>query len=222
MRKPTRSVVTEEIYEIIKDQILQHKLQPGDKINIDQLARELEVSNIPIRESLSRLVAEEFVTAVPFKGMYVTHMSMKELDEIFELRLTLELLALRKAFTFLDKEKIMVTLAEWRATVFPKDQTLEQTLQTVAGMNEAVHGLYLNRCGNDTLQQLIKTYIERIQRYYLVIHPDIQKDLLQTEHSEHLQVLAALAEEDLELAAEQLEIHLMNSHARTRGYFSKA
>jgi hypothetical protein len=71
-------------------------------------------------------------------------MSLKELDEIFELHLTLELLALHKAFEFLDKEEIMVTLAEWRATVFPKDQTLEQTLQTVAGMNESLHGLYLS------------------------------------------------------------------------------
>jgi DNA-binding GntR family transcriptional regulator len=114
MRKITRTVVTKEIYEMIKEQILQHQLEPGEKINIDQLARELEVSNIPIRESLSRLVAEGLVMAVPYKGMFVTHMSLKELNDIFELRQSLEPLALRKAFHSLPKAEIHKVLKKWQ------------------------------------------------------------------------------------------------------------
>ncbi|WNQ13993.1 GntR family transcriptional regulator [Paenibacillus aurantius] len=222
MRKPTRSVVTEEIYEIIKENILNHKLIPGEKINIDQWSRDLEVSNIPIREALSRLTAESLVAAVPFKGMFVTHMSLKELDEIFELRVPLELLALKKAFDSLDRKEIDKLLGEWRVASFPSDQSLEVALQTVAEMNDKLHGLFLNRCGNETLSQLIKQYIERIQRYLLVLHPDIQKGFLLTEHNEHLQVLEALAEGNIHQAAERLETHLRNSHLRTRKYFTES
>src|SRR5690242_2676186 len=67
-----RNVLTQEIYNLLKEQILSHTLPPGDKINIDQIARDLDVSNIPIREALSRLTADGFVRMVPFKGMFVT------------------------------------------------------------------------------------------------------------------------------------------------------
>ncbi|NOU93198.1 GntR family transcriptional regulator [Paenibacillus sp. LMG 31456] len=219
MRKLTRSVMTEEIYNIIKEFILNHRLKPGDKINIDQLARELEVSNIPIRESLSRLIAEGLVTAVPYKGMFVMHMSVKELDDIFELRRTLELLALRKAAVIIEKEHILDMLKDWESVTFTQEQTLEEALLTLAKMNDDLHGMYLKHCGNDMLRQLVEQYIERIQRYLLVLHPDIQKDLLQIEWSEHLQVLSALSEGNVELAVERLEHHLNNSQSRTRRLF---
>lgn len=219
MRKITRTVVTKEIYEMIKEQILQHKLEPGEKINIDQLARELEVSNIPIRESLSRLAAEGLVMAVPYKGMFVTHMSLKELDDIFELRQSLEPLALRKAFHSLPKAEIQKVLKKWQNSTLPHDQSFKEALKIIAAMNEDVHGLYLDRCGNDTLYQMVHQFIERIQRYLLVLLPELQIDILSQEWKEHLEVLAALGEGDLEQALVSLEQHLNNSRIRTSALF---
>lgn len=220
MRKPTRSVITEEIYDIIKEQILTSSLKPGEKINIDHLARQLDVSNIPVRESLSRLAAEGLVISTPFKGMFVTHMSLQELDEIFELRQSLELLALRKASSSLNQEELEKLLASWKAFTIPADQPFDEALQTIVKMNEQFHGLYLERCGNKTLKQLIENYMERIQRYHLVLHTDLQKELLQTELNEHLKVLESLAAGRQEEALSLLEDHLRHSHRRTRELFS--
>ena len=221
MRKINRRVVTEDIYKLVKKQILHQQLKPGEKINIDQYARELDVSNIPIRESLSRLIAEGFVTAIPYKGMFVTHMSIRELDEIFEIRHSLELLALKKAFPSLDKTLIQHVMAKWeeRAATFSKEQSNEQVLKTIAQMNDEFHGLYLTHCGNDTLNQVIKLYIERIQRYLSVLLPEMHHDILRLEWLEHEQVIKALAEENQDKAIKMLEQHLSASHIRTKELF---
>ncbi len=68
-KKPLgRYVLTDELYALLKRQILSHEMTAGDKINIDKLARDLGVSNIPIREALFKLSSEGFVTVVPSKG----------------------------------------------------------------------------------------------------------------------------------------------------------
>jgi DNA-binding GntR family transcriptional regulator len=219
MRKPKRSVVTDEIYEIIKEQILSHKLEPGSKINIDQLARELEVSNIPIRESLSKLVAEGLVTSVPYKGMYVMHMSLQELDEIFELRRTLELLALQKSLAVITREQLVLLLEQWRSVSLPAEQAVDDILLHVNLMNEQIHGLFLEHCRNESLKTLVENYIQRIERYLELIRPNIHRDLLLAEQEEHLGILAALVDGNHQLALEQLERHLINAHNRTRELF---
>jgi len=86
-------------------------------------------------------------------------------------------------------------------------------------MNEDVHGLYLDRCGNDTLYQMVHQFIERIQRYLLVLLPELQIDILSQEWKEHLEVLAALGEGNLDQALVSLEQHLNNSRIRTSALF---
>jgi DNA-binding GntR family transcriptional regulator len=55
MRLPRRQVLSDDVYDAIKAQLLANRLPPRGKINIDELARELSVSNTPIRQALSRL-----------------------------------------------------------------------------------------------------------------------------------------------------------------------
>jgi DNA-binding GntR family transcriptional regulator len=221
MKTLNRFVLTDEIYTILKEQVMSHALTPGEKINIDQMARELKVSNIPIREVLSRLVSEGLVRFVPFKGMFVTHMSLKELDEIFELRIELESLALRKAFSFLpcnELEIVRLQMDEWK--VLGKQQG-ESVLQLISHMNDALHGLILRHCGNHNLQQLVMTYIERIQRYIAYIHQDIKSTVVMDEEwDEHLTIINEILRGNLESSVQALVNHLIKSHERTRPFFS--
>jgi DNA-binding GntR family transcriptional regulator len=63
-----RVVLGDQVYEAIKERILDQAYAPGEKLNIDRLVREFEVSSTPIREALTRLVAEGLVSAAPFVG----------------------------------------------------------------------------------------------------------------------------------------------------------
>jgi DNA-binding GntR family transcriptional regulator len=216
----SRYVLTDEIYALLKEQIITHTLTPGEKINIDQLSRELEVSNIPIREALSRLTAEGLVRMVPFKGMYVTNISLEDLDEIFELRMELESLAIRKAALEIPESSlsdIEQAMGQWREL---KPQQFDKKLQIISDMNRGIHGLILDYCGNQTLKQLVGMYIERIERYLIYIHQDLDLRFIEEEWNEHMQIVHYLQQKETSSAETALKEHLKKSHDRTRSYFT--
>lgn len=218
-KKLKRYVLTEEIYRLIKRHILNHEWPPGKKINIDELARELGVSNIPIRESLSRLATESLVTFIPYKGMFVTEMTARDLDEIFELRIHLELLALEKAIDVIPDDALS-RLEQVLLDIKEEMQEKASVIDGVRRMNESLHGLILDHCGNDTLRRLVRGYIERIERYIIRVHRDIEEDHSLIEWEEHREIVNPLVNRDVVRAKEALQRHLVQSHRRTRPYFT--
>jgi DNA-binding GntR family transcriptional regulator len=215
-----RHVVTTEIYSIIKEQIISQGINPGDKINIDQLAREYQVSNIPIREALSRLSAEGLVQMVPFKGVFVRKISLVEFDEIFEIRIQLESLAVKKATPIIPETELN-SLYNKMLSVKADDSTSRiARLELIAKMNEDLHGMILRYCANKNLEVLVNLYIQRIQRYLINIQKDFSHQHIELDWKEHLEVLRNMQLRDTKAAAKAIKDHLTSSHQRTREFFS--
>lgn len=211
----SRFVLADEIYSILKRQINTHELTAGSKINIDQLARDLEVSNIPIREALTRLSAEGLVQTVPFKGMFVMNMSIKELDEIYELRIALESTAVRKSVQVIPEEELDSLVRQMKLWAVSDNLGMEEKLELVSLLNDGLHGMILKHCGNEMLSMLIHTYIERIQRYLSYVHYDIESEFVQLEWQEHMAIISGLVARDAERSVSTMKAHLEASRART-------
>ncbi|MDF2960651.1 MAG: transcriptional regulator, GntR family [Paenibacillus sp.] len=218
-KKLSKYVLTDEVYKIIKEQILSLELAPGDKVNIDKLARDLEVSNIPIREALSRLSSEGFVDMIPYKGMFVTPMSLKDLIELFELRIHLETLAVEKAAEVIPEKELLKIKEKMDSFSKVKPASDNEFLQYVFEMNEILHGMILNYCGNDMLQNIVSGYIERIQSYLVFLQKNMNIDHSQIEWEEHAQILHHLMERNVQEASLAVRRHLQNSLERTKIYF---
>ena len=77
-------------YRKIKAAILKHEIVPGERLSHDELVLRLKISQTPIREALSRLVQEGYVTQVTNRGYRVSEMTAEEVVELFDLRQTLE------------------------------------------------------------------------------------------------------------------------------------
>lgn len=214
-----RYVLTDEIYALLKEKILNHNITPGGKINVDQLARDFEVSNIPIREALSRLTSEGLVNMVPFKGMYATEMTLQDLDEIFEIRMELEGLAIRKAAAKMPEAVIDDLKKSMQSLSGKKPKGSEETIRLIAEMNTSLHGLILDYCDNHSLKQLIQAYIEKIQRYLSFIQQGMGEQVIEEEWNEHMLVVEGLASGNFEAAEQALLQHLKQSHIRTRNFF---
>jgi DNA-binding GntR family transcriptional regulator len=217
-KKLNRYVLSEEIYSIIKQKIMNQEFAPGDKINIDQLARDLGVSNIPIREVLGRLLSEGLVTTIPFKGMFVTHLSVTELKEIFEIRQELEAYAISKAIQRIPKDKLykltLILSPPTEGSTAPAEA--KDGLNTIIEINENLHGLILSHAGNDTLCHLVRDYIQKIQRYLSLMNQPIEQSLVEAERTEHLKIVHALLADDEEKAVQSMKEHLQSSYRRTR------
>ncbi|UKS30865.1 GntR family transcriptional regulator [Paenibacillus sp. HWE-109] len=218
--KISRVNLTEEIYRIVKEDILSHKLKSGEKINIDQLARQLEVSNIPIREALSRLQSEGFIHVIPFKGMFVTMMSLKDLNELYEIRLQLEPLAVEKAALRLPVD-ILERLQDTMESLHDNPPSAENGLEVVDQMNTSIHGTILAYCDNANLANLVRGYMEQVQRYLSFIQLTLDVDTTKVEWEEHQAILQKLRERDSQGAAEAMSIHLRNSQKRTNELFMR-
>ncbi|WP_254450247.1 GntR family transcriptional regulator [Cohnella herbarum] len=217
----SRYVLTDQLYLLIKNQILSHVMQAGDKINIDKLARDLGVSNIPIRESLFRLASEGLVTIVPFKGMFVAEMSLKDIDEIFEIRQSLEELSVRKAVSRVPKELLRQLLREIQsedgeAQTDGSEEVEQGQEDAISRMNEGLHGTILQYAKNENLKQTVTFLIERIHRYLKLHHYRIE---FRAEKLEHEAIIQALLDEDAEKAVQAMRLHLQHSHRRLRDNF---
>jgi DNA-binding GntR family transcriptional regulator len=213
-----RKLITEEIYTSIRDQILSYTLSPGEKINIDQLARELNVSNIPIREVLSRLASEGLVHVTPYKGVTVAEMSLTDLDELYELRIELEGYATRKATQLIPEAEINWLDQEMKRAYISIDHA-QGNLETVMKMNEQLHGTILRYTHNQNLSKLINLYLQRIERYLIFARRELEIGTVKKEWDEHHEILNYLKERNNQMAEKSMRTHISNSHQRTRSFF---
>src|SRR6201985_261804 len=89
--------LAEKAYETLHTAIITGALRPGARLPIEELAEHLDMSPMPIREAVRRLDAVGLVDNVPPRGARVTELSVTELGEVYEVRISLETLAIRRA-----------------------------------------------------------------------------------------------------------------------------
>ncbi len=96
--RPKRSTLVDDVYDTLRAAVLEHTLAPGDRLNIDAYARELDVSPTPLREALARLESEGLVRKRPLAGYTVSPLLTRaEFHDMFDMRLLLECAAARWA-----------------------------------------------------------------------------------------------------------------------------
>ena len=87
--QPLREVVCETLREAIRDGIL----EPGERLMEIQIAEELGVSRTPVREAIRKLELEGYVVMLPRRGTYVANLSIKDINEVYEIRASIDALA---------------------------------------------------------------------------------------------------------------------------------
>lgn len=84
------TTVAERVYQLLKRDILHAILQPGEALNEKVLAAKYHSSRTPVREAIMRLQQEDLLRIVPNKGYFVGHLTMHDIDDLYELRPELE------------------------------------------------------------------------------------------------------------------------------------
>src|SRR5581483_7958455 len=107
--------LAEKAFDTLHAAIITGQLRPGARLPIEELAEVLEMSPMPIREAVRRLDAAGLVENIPHRGARVTELSIADLVEVYEVRLAVEVLAVRRAaerFTDADAERARQSLYE--------------------------------------------------------------------------------------------------------------
>ena len=96
----------DQTYDIIKNMIIVREIEPGKKINEEQLAKEIRVSRTPIREALCRLENEGIVKIIPRRVAFVADLNEINVSEILLIREVLEGLVARLATENMDEKTL--------------------------------------------------------------------------------------------------------------------
>ena len=89
--------LSDKAYQLIRHKIITLELSPLSAIDEQALMEDLQLGRTPIREALQRLAAEDLVLLAPRRGMFVSDISITDLQKVFELRLMLESFCARLA-----------------------------------------------------------------------------------------------------------------------------
>ena len=151
-RTPRRSVLSDEIYDMIKAMIFDHEIAPGSRVNIDALSAQLEVSQTPVREALARLESDGLIEKEPLKGYKATQLlSIKELNDLFQFRLLIEPWAAEQAAKVIDNTGKTALKAEMQSAKTALKFAGDGQFQALTEHDSRFHSLISNISGNQTV-----------------------------------------------------------------------
>lgn len=196
----TRTVLRDQIREILLKRILSGEYAPGDRLVEMQLAKEFGTSQSPVREALRELELLRFVDSEAYKGTRVRAVSEKELAEIYPVRAALEELAAREAATKLAGE-VSELEREFEEMLRAAG---EGNLQELAHHDVTFHRLIVEAAGNGILLDTWRSLRVEARTVITALKADV--DL--TEIAEmHRPLLVALADNSPEEAGKALKWH---------------
>ncbi len=146
-RLPAKETLRSNIKDYIHQQIAEGIYRPGDRIVETRLAKELNVSQAPVREAMLELSAVGLLEERPYSGTYVRNFTAVEIADIFDTRAFIEEYAAKRAAKYVTEEQ----LAEMEAVLDGMDHS--QDLQTFVHLDKEFHGLVLDAAGSPALKR---------------------------------------------------------------------
>ena len=199
-------LLKDKVYLTLKERVLSGFYKSGSQLNPTLLSNELVTSITPIREALGLLQKDGLVDAIPRYGYYVSQLSVKDLQDIFEMRMILESYAIEKVAKTITHEQCNF-LEEITLNVNPSNfESYEDYLKG----NREFHRHIAQITENNWLTNNITNLLDRIQRViYLCLDAS---DTAATAAEEHGELLMALRAKDSQAASMMMKKHITNTY----------
>lgn len=198
---PLRDVV----FITLREAILKGEIEPGERLMEIALSQKLGVSRTPIREAIRKLELEGLVIMTPRKGAVVAEITLKDLQDVLEVRMNLEKLAVELACnkaTAEDIDELKKLHKEFKETLQQEDLTV------VAEADVKFHDAIYRITDNKRLIQILNNLREQMYRYRLeYIKDDKYRNLLVDEHAG---IIEAIENRDVDMAKDYSEKHINN------------
>jgi DNA-binding GntR family transcriptional regulator len=211
----------EEVYDVLRAELLNGLLHPGDKLRMVELAGRFSVSQSVVREVLTRLSEQGLVVATPQRGFRVRELSVEDVVGLTESRVEIESVALRLA---IERGDVL-----WETEIVAAHHLLERTPvvdadgrfhEPWAAVHHAFHRSLTAGCNNARLQGVVlalRDSAELYRRWWYALADDRQRDLA----AEHRQLKDLALARDADGAIEVLTHHIKGAPERLIAYARK-
>lgn len=192
---------TDLVYQALRQAIVTGHYPPGSRIIADQLAEELGISKVPVREAIVRLVGEEWLQVKPHVGAIVPELSPDEILETSALRAAVEGLAVRLS----AEQSAPATLKQLRALAEQMEHAAEASPGDYPRLNLEFHSLAVQSCPFSSLRSMSTSLAEKVFRLAPV---RLLPEYLPESQAQHRDLLAALERRDGEGAERVVRHHI--------------
>ena len=196
--------LTQQAFNHIRDEIIRGKLE-GQHLTENYFAERFGISKSPIREALNRLESEGLITIIPRRGAFVVELSEHDIEEIFELRDALEVLAVKDA-VLTDKLVDRMRSAVTSAREFQRKKDKVNYIRVDA----AFHATLAEASANSRLRRIL----ENMRNQMLIVRSKTFELSSQSSVEEHREILAALEQNRRDVAADLMARHIQAVRAR--------
>jgi DNA-binding GntR family transcriptional regulator len=206
-----------EMYARILSQLMSVTIEPGARLTVDALAREMEVSQTPIREALGRLEADGLVVKSHLRGYRATPvLSPREFDELFEIRALLEPFAASRAAELRTEEQLAALeeldrlMAEFRV-----DSRPSRPRSAFSALDAEFHDLVAQAGANS----LVRDSLARLHSHMHIFRLRRDQTVVDTAVEEHHPLVVAIRDRNAHVAKAAMRFHVERSHQRVRNRF---
>lgn len=190
MHKIERKKLSNQVYDILKEMIANHRFEPGARINVEQITKELGVSRTPVWEAVGRLEQEDLVENIPNRGVFMAVLTPQKALELYAVREVLEGMAAKLAAERVDEKALALLdacLAQQKKVVESGD------LKEYSKSDFKFHAIIYELSGNAYLQEMLQAIKNKMRPIKLSIHVE---PVLPHLYEQHLKLLEALRARD--------------------------
>jgi DNA-binding GntR family transcriptional regulator len=216
---PRRQNLADNVYEALKELIMDGIYPQGSRVNLDKAARQLQVSQSPLREALVRLESEGLVIKEPFRGYSTAPVLSKgELEDLFEFRFVVEPWAAAQAAADITDEGARLLAAEMSTVPQAPSGTSYNDYRGMALHDARLHDLVQRLGGNRHMRRAF----ERTHCHLHILRLYYQGGMGSAALREHRLLVDAIASGDQDAAAAAMRAHLEASRARLLPVYDSA
>lgn len=206
---PVVRTAAAEVYEAIKQRILDANYAPHEFIRETRLARELNVSRTPVREALRELISEGWLEAIPHHGARVAAWTEKDARDVFEIRLVLEPMAIAAACGKINRGRLeyLKALASRMETLTDQVAKDPQARNGVAALNHEFHQELIAASDNQRLVAVLESVVRTsvIRRNFV----NYETEHLRRSMRHHREILDAVEAGSAAWAENVMRAHLL-------------
>lgn len=215
---PTRQSLTNDVYEFLKARIMDHELAPSAKVNIYALARDLQVSQTPLREALARLESDGLVVKESLRGYFVAPLiSPQEFADLFEFRLLIEPWSAARAAERSDAADHIELRRELATCTEVPSEDGYSAYRAVAAHDHRFHVRIARLSGNVNMPAAF----ERTNCHLHIFRLFYQKYVGTAAVEEHTRIVDAIESGDPDASERAMREHIIASSTRLREALSQ-
>jgi DNA-binding GntR family transcriptional regulator len=203
------ATLAEQAYDQLRQEILTCTLLPGQVVSERELAGRYNISKTPMREAFTQACHNGLLQRLPGRGYMVTPITIRDIQDLFDLRLILEVTAAERAARNLSLVNLAL-LKELSTISYDLDDPKSQTL--FLKTNRDFHLVLARAAGNRRLEGMLDELLNEMERlFYLGLR--LRDSGAEMKH-EHQEVVAALENGDVDRVREAITRQVLTSRDR--------